>query len=648
MTPDTILQKFMEYVHYEPDQTSFNLLSDSYIFHNACKNIENNALVFDPSGQMAVLYARKVYNEVLRSARVPLLDVLCNEEEYKREKEMYELFNSEEINSIEKNYVEAINSVITKVIGREAIGERDLEKEKENMYQAVEAIVEHLGQCIEEVYVCSGKPVTHPERNISTRIYVFNYLGECIVNLQSQAPDGTYLCYINQNGTADGYFAIMIKSNGNLFSINDRAQERFIGQHQHSRNGRWAEAHKDDVFPYEFIMKFDNYDYKGYARSYQVQEDKLEFKNIEPAAYTRVILAMFSIANTRNGLVPDKRKQVYTNVLIRGSLSAGEEKALINIDGTEIIDATTSALSTSTAKAFDREELLKGNYDKEFETNTSFKGRNQALVSQFAGGFTVESDPLKITTLALTDESGETETSAGEFVGSADEMRRQAYYVIRKNMAAHIRKEIRNEIEKAGGEKAIRKWYEQALVENKSYIEKMLTLFYSRLTYEKDRYVYVRQPDDPIWFRTIGVDTGKKYAYAYNYKINDYILNPPAEGQEYSNNEYMICPVTGNAANIWFNIRPFNAEILRELAGKELPTLLKYWKSDRFTFGDVFGEQYAGNPLLDLCDPVEFVNVYIGDSRWSNNSLFDFYAGYSKRGITRLVKEAGLGKKEDT
>ena len=33
-------------------------------------------------------------------------------------------------------------------------------------------------------------------------------------------------------------------------------------------------------------------------------------------------------------------------------------------------------------------------------------------------------------------------------------------------------------------------------------------------------------------------------------------------------------------------------------------TLLKYWKSDRFMFGDVFGEQYAGNPMLDLCDPV--------------------------------------------
>ena len=130
--------------------------------------------------------------------------------------------------------------------------------------------MDNIGKCNEDVYVNSGKPVLQPE-TVSTKIHVFNYMSECVIRLQTLAKDGAYVCYISNNGTADGYFAIVIKSNGNIFSVNDRIAEVFIGQHGHSRNGRWAENHKD-IFPYEHAVEFSKYDYLGYAENYSINE----------------------------------------------------------------------------------------------------------------------------------------------------------------------------------------------------------------------------------------------------------------------------------------------------------------------------------------------------------------------------------------
>ena len=144
----------------------------------------------------------------------------------------------------ERSYIDVAHQTVLKITGMKELGERDLGAEKKVVYDALDVVTSQLGKCYKDVYVNSHRPV-EVVRFISTKIQLFNYMADCVLTLQNKAPDGAYICYINNNGTADGYFAIVIKSNGNLFSVNDRVPERYIGQHTRSRNGRWTEDHKD-------------------------------------------------------------------------------------------------------------------------------------------------------------------------------------------------------------------------------------------------------------------------------------------------------------------------------------------------------------------------------------------------------------------
>lgn len=66
--------------------------------------------------------------------------------------------------------------------------------------------------------------------------------------------------------------------------------------------------------------------------------------------------------------------------------------------------------------------------------------------------------------------------------------------------------------------------------------------------------------------------------------------------------EKYLCPITGNAASIFFAIRPQNWHDLALLVGEEnIPKILKGWRRR--------GHNGVGNPLLSVTDPVTFVGT---------------------------------------
>lgn len=649
LTAFDILKAFGEYINYDPEQHSFNLATNEYDFHRAGDNITTICDAYDPTGNMAVLYAKKVYMDSVKNAQVKLIEILTHEDDYNAERKMFALFNSHAVDAIEKNYIDAMNQVIVRMTGKPGIGERDLETEKDVMYKAIENVVKQLGKCHEDVYVNSGKPVG-AVTNVSTKIHLFNYMADCVLTLQNNAPDGVYFCYVNNNGTADGYFAIMIKSNGNLFSINDRIAEAYIGQHTRSRNGRWSEAHKD-IFPYEFIMTFSKFDYKGYANKYTIDESKLSFADLEAKAYIPIILAILCVMNGRKGKLLDPKKQVFLNTLIRGNLmQADNSTALIAMDKAGLIESTTKALDIH----LDREKLLKGELDKKY-TGHKQTGRNQYYVDTFGQDFNPETKALTVTAknvLALADDSAQKDQPFwkkaeekkeepvvhAEFVGTMEQMERQVYYELKMDLAQHIRKNIKAELDKEGGITGVYHWYGEHMRANMENLFLVLAHIY-QLCLDNPNTFRPHDENDPEWISHIHLVSDDTW-----YVRGSYADSLEGVYNHYDRNlcEY-LCPFTGTKMDrrLLFTFEPYNWQDIEAFTGSTAPKILQNWRSKLFSkHEDSF---YGGNPILDVVDAVDFLDPF-EEENYQRGARFDYYIGFSKRGMRRLLKalkEAG-------
>ena len=627
MTTYEILEAFGKYADYDPNRRSFNLLSAEYVFHEACKKITEIVDKYDPSGRLGVLFAKRTYMQVISESKVKLLDILKDENALNEEKAMYGIFTSEDVRKIEEEYVESLNSVLQVVVGRSMLGERNKDEELAVVYNAVESVVRQLGRCHEDVYVNSGLPVDKVS-NISTMIHPFNYMAECVLSIQNEAPDGAYLCYIQNNGTADGYFAIVIKSNGNIFSLNDNVPESYIGQHNHSRNGRWADGHQDELFPYEHILSFGNYDYKGYAHSYTVQDEKLSFTALEPKAYIPVILAILFVINAHAGRPLDETHQVYLNTLIQANLpSYTDANALAVIDKTGLIKSTTQQLDIH----FDDDKLLSGEYDKEFNDRYHYLGKRQMWVDMYGQGFVPSKRTLSMTASTVLLPDTKPSSIHPEFVGTLSAMRRQAYYETRIELAEYIKQNMKKELDAFGGVEAITQWWKSALDVRKDTILKQLIDFASKAAIDAKGAHYIKHEGDPTWYEHVSVKT----ANLGHKDIRGVCMNELGSqnvGSDWRSNKACICPINGERATVWFCIYPRDWHEIEELLGCEVPKIVKGWQ---------YNDVYYGNSILDSVDAVEALRLpFVKQGRLDITYEFLATVGFSKRGLKKVLKEA--------
>ena len=639
MTTFEILDKFAEHVKYDPEQKTFNLLSSDYYFHAACERIKLMVDRYDPSGKMAVLYAKHTYFKALSQSKVKLLDLLEHPEEFEAEKQIHEMFCGEDLQTIEAEYVAGLNLLLQQIIGVPAIGDRDKAQELDVIYNAIDSVVTQIGRCCEDVYTNSNLPVqsiTH----ISTRILSYNYMSECILSIQNEAPDGAYFCYIKNNDTADGYFAIMIKSNGNLFSVNDRVPEAYIGAHAHSRNGRWAEGHQDGIFPYEYVLKFGSYDYKGYAHAYEINEDKMNFASLEPKVYIPIILSMLCVINAHTGRHVDAKKQVYLNTLIKGNLSSyADPNALSVIDKTGLIELTTEKLNI----VFDTKKLLAGEYDKTFSDGHTFNGGGQMWVDLYGEGFVPSRKTLAMNSVSYLSsaqkyKAGNDDNSTAqlqpEFIASKFKMQKQAYYEVRIELAEYIKAKMQKELDEFGGPAAVYAWLEEALRSNKSNILASLKKPLQTGTINGNRFTYNRKESDPSWYARITVENKDRGLLdTRGICLND-VDKTRLVDKNWRNNYVCLCPINGERASVWVTIRPYTWTDLEELTGKSVPKVLKGWR---------YQNNYWGNPILDQIDAVEALELPITHSGAFGSRIdFDITIGFSKRGFKRLLSKNNI------
>ena len=492
---------------------------------------------------------------------------------------------------------------------------------------AVFELFDEFGKLRFETYANSGRPVGDFEAT-SVSAWTSGSLAELLLRLE-RAPDGIYVGFVSVPGTLDGWFGFFCKSNGNLFSYNERIDEEYVGQHLRFRNGRYAEHGKAyGLFPYEMCKFSEERDYKGYSTAVEIGDNLnlLESGKDGFEVAIRMFLSMMLIREKHRGRPVDGTPVVLDSLIRKNLLrlkdSGAEKGALVKWEGSALVEANAAFRIPS----FDLEKILNGEYDREFngygKEQGIFWGVNQDMVEAYCDGFKVDGDRILASDSALRL-IGNGECSQ-EFVGSPGRMRLRAFYEVRQQLACYIEKRMRSDFNAFGGKEGLRLWFRERLLGIKDKI----------IEYCLDAYGK-RKGDGDFWI----VDYGKGErqfipggdTFAAEWRPMEVSVRERESWDRDSLSEFRngrnVCPLSGKTANVFFRFNFGTYEQVRDFLGCELPKFCVGWHKER---------PYNGNSILNVTDPVG--NII---SPLYRTFEFSFGIALSKSGI-RLAKRRPL------
>lgn len=617
-----LLNDWAIYSNYDREQNCFRLNSWEYEFNKINKRVEYLLEEYDETGILSIITIKQAFKNVLKQMEISLFELFKNHESAKEEilshYEMYQKLHDKEILEYENQYYKNISLLIQAVLKKQLLEDKETEEDdlKNKLANCTDKVLTGLKKCHLNVYKKGG--IVGKITKISTQIYMFPSIAECLFALE-KAEDGMYLTFINVANSPDSFFGFFVKSNGNLFSFDERIPEVYRGSHQHSRTGRWTEGKADEVFPYEYIFNYSNYDYKGYSRTYQIDEEKLAFLNLGEHVYIPLLLAMIFVARKFS------EKELENNIMYVDSILPVNLLQLTE-DSTELIVMENTELAKIHKKInlnFDLDKILKNEYDSEFlaENGMNACHQNQIFVDMYGNDFTFDiNDILRIPNKKLlTDKK---EEYYPEFIGNEQQQRLQAFYVIRQKLAQHIRNNMKKELDNFGGIKEYQKWFEDAVLQNKNKIEEMIAERYFNDSFQRSGF---GSSDKEIFFN-IYCEKDVNYPNAWKaFKIN-----------EDKDRNTFTDERTGAKCTIFITIKPKTWKSLESILG-DVPKLVKGWKRE--------GHFTSGNSILDVTDAVEAIGTPFEQYESSREEYqgcyynFDICIGYSKRGFKQMLKE---------
>lgn len=630
MTYMDILGKWAIYSEYDREQTSFNLLSKTYGFHQVGKLIEMLLSEYDNTGMLAVIYAKIQFENLLKETKITVWDVLSNPDTYKAEKDMYELFNNPIVTDAENEFIDRLNHIYLKITNGKLIGEDD--GQRKQLLDSIERVIESINKCNVDLFMKGGE--ISNVQNVSPKLHIFNTLAECLLSIE-KTKDGIYFCFISAGNSADCFFAFFLKSNGTIISVNDRIDEAYIGQHGNSRNGRWTENKVDGIFPYDYIFNYSQHDYKGYATKYEIEEDKLDLYNLGIEVFMPIVISMLLIVLKYSNKDIELQLHYLDSFLPENQLKIESHELMVIGESDLVIGHNNVDIH------FDNQKILSGDYAEEFDfhdkNNKNYKetgyftNGNQLMVELWGNGFVF--DPTNIfkmnnITCLMDKENG---SYIPEFVGTEKRLRLQVYKEARMQLAEYINNKIYEAWVEYGKTETIKRWYKNSLLDNKEVIYRMLAEYEEEITQgtKSELHDGWRRSDGSI---NIYITRNDDYPTGYTLST-DNIIGCTREGWKW------FCDVTGCVCNTWFVIAPQTWEQLEFLTGQEVPKIVKGW--------NVNGRSHYGNPLLDSTDavarvgtPFERSNSYSSDDKFKD-AYYDFKVafGFSKRGWNKIKKE---------
>lgn len=664
MTILEILQLWAKHTEYEPDQKKFQLGSINHDFHNCGKLMTTLTEEYDSSGMLAVMYAKTIYRQIMEHATMNVMELIKDPHSLDEYLEMWDAFQSPAVSDAEDSLIHSFNHIISSISGAKLIGQSDREEDLKLLYQSIEKVTESLHKCKVELFLSSGRPIGQLD-NVSSIIEVFPTLTHCLLTLEKR-PDGIYICYISQYGDAGGYFGFFFKSNGNILSINDRIDESYVGQHGHSRNGRWTDGALFDLFPYGEILKFSEHDYKGYATKWEVKkedsedeseeerEEKKEFplKDLKQTSYMSIILAIILLMKKYQGSDLSSVKRKVVDSLLKPNLELLEA----GTDCTALAPANESAIVAAANQFsidFTSEDVISGkpnerfswkahssdaDFNSHYDEFGTYSGINQIFVDVYGEGFKLDISRLLYSPdrLQISDR-GQVTLKSKEFVGTQEKMMLESYRQSRMQLKEYIERQMLLEYNRCGGHEFVTSWYSSLVKINADRIIQMGVDAWLGVK-NGTIYNYERSPFSISCAKKCEVSVEQRISY---YTDLLFTINKPYDKIYPYAAEKWLCPITGTAANIWITFYPNTYEEIERLFQVEVPTILKGWSQ---TGPDGFE---MGNSILDSCDPIAEIEHPYDLTNHKAESIypgikptdFHFTVGLSKRGLNKLLKE---------
>lgn len=644
-----ILNDFAKYIDYNPEQKEFNLFSNDYLFHCAGQKIEELLSGYDPTGILSVIYARNIFLQASKNYGIKLFDYLSNEavrNDIARDVNMYEKLCDPYIIEAENAYIDEMDKMVQQVTGKKMIGKRNAETERKTFFDSVWKAIEDLSKCRVDIFRKNGN-IGKIEK-ITTRILVFERMADCLLYIET-IPDALYFCYINQYQSADGYFSFIIKSNGNLISVCDRIEESYIGQHGRCRNARWSEAHADKLFPYNFIFEYGKRDYKGYATSYIIDNNQLEFMNLQPEVYQPILVAMLLLKNKYEDREIEG-EELYINTLMKDNyLDEHPDTGLMVLDESQI-----AVRNNAYSCHLPIEKILSGEYNKQF----GFANHGDFWTENYGKGFVPDYKGVlaAIKPETLLEDQHHREYYS-EYIGTANTMNREVYRKIRIQLAQYIEAKLEQEYDAFGGNlNACRYWKREMMKRKDSLIQELCKWYYLR-EHPETTCAHSRILADSFTERMKlqVTDIQKRIKMKENERYYDgqYLNNTPVISDDrFHRLINVLDDETGKKSSIFFKVTFYNFLEMEEFLGSELPKVMRGWRAD--SDGRL---GYNGNSILDATDAVgEIVSPFYGGIRPSNGKKYDscsfnVWLGFSKTGWRKTyeswLKKHGLEEEID-
>jgi hypothetical protein len=606
-----ILNSFLGYFNFDSGQTAFTIHAgdslDEWELHDRCAAVKAAADKYDGTGMLAACLARSIFDEYISSAKVSLRDALSGK--FRAEQNLSDLFSGPEFRRISGAVLQTAGSAFR---GSDRIGSLD-----ESSFSCLYDVFSSLENCRTDWYECSGNPCGKISRFVP-EVILFPTLGECMLSVNSW-EDGIYLCYIENGGTCDGFFAFMIRSSGNLFSVSDRIQESYIGEHLNRRNGRYLDEKGYELFPYSIFDGHD-FDSKGYARRYSLNTKRLDFSRLEGDGGTRLVFAMLFISCLYSGKNTQGKEITFTNSLFPGGKS-GDCRELA-LAGNRGISERYSSLRI----VLDESEILHGHLIE--DTNTALTGvpASDFFISLWSGGFRPQKDYLR--------EIAGVSPEASEYICTLDQMRLSAWCAARKDLKNYICGRMAAAFKADGFGARTVGWFRQKVLAEKTRVMEKLRVG-APYFYTQEKFNHEVASWENFRGHLRGMSSSKDFA-PFNCGDKD---------------------ESGLRCSVFFKFYPKSDSDIADLLGmsrESLPVLIKGYTRDAY--------RTCNNSILNASDPCQEISsaftefcreaCQLGKTAgfyasaeqrhavfYNYDSPFDFYIGFTKRGYRAVAQD---------
>ena len=635
-----LIEKMAKFLEEEPSGnfTAIDRHNDGIIWHKAFRSFELEKMAefsnnFDDSKELTLIYLSEICKYIIENTTCPVMEALIGSPQLEKYRKCLALITSKEVLECHRAIVDKMAQTISIISKHRLIGkESEIGEDVDN---AIGVLFETFAKLKFEIYQNSGKPIGHLATT-SLSVQSCNSLAECLLRLE-KSPDGIYVCYISNPGTLDGWFGFFVKSNGNLFSYNERIDEVYIGQHGNMRNGRYAEGKAYDLFPYELCKASEETDYKGYAKEIRIGEQLslMGEKGDDFGIVIRMLLSMSVIARKHGGKTIDGEPVIVNSLLPNNlALLASKEDnanttAVVEWKGSPIVEYTAK----SAAPVFDVEKVLNGEYNREFDKQPGcfFDLGGQDVVDAYGKGFTIKQDKILASNSSLRlIGNGKCEQ---EFIGSQERLRTQAYYEVRGQLRKYLENKMERDFRAFGGAEKLGQWYRERLESRKDTILKYcLEAFNAAKTNEEGNlfgYIYLNSDKDKP-----GLDSrfDKEYpSHAVEVRVYDktdmgfwgyFMLSTPSK-EPFSSKR--LCWINGSKASYYFKFDFYDYHQVQDFLGCDLPKFCIGWTRNGWR---------SANSILDVVDPVsEMVHPL---KHFGKEFRFDFAVALSKSGINKI------------